>query len=166
MKVIFKALLAAIILSGIAVCPLQANESIKKQKQPRMAVDFKLNDAKGNPVSSQDYIGKESLLLVFWTTWCPFCSQELQKLNQSYPELKKYGIEVLAVNIGEPVYRVENFLQRNNFSFKVLFDKDTVVARKFNVLGVPTFILVNIKGMVVGEDIYFSEDKFKALLAQ
>jgi peroxiredoxin len=99
------------------------------------------------------------VLLFFWTTWCPFCRNEIKALNEQHSQLKKEGWEVFAINVGEPVYKIENFIQRQGLSFEVLLDKDSRVSADYNVRGVPTYFLVNKKGEVIFEGNSFPQDE-------
>lgn len=112
------------------------------------------------------YKNKQPVLLFFWTTWCPFCRKELRDLNQLYPELKKDDLEVLAIDVGESPDKVKSFIKGYALSFKVLLDKDTVVAQTYSILGVPTYVLVDKKGSVVFQDHYFPRKEYKGLLTE
>ncbi len=129
-----------------------------------LAVDFTLEDLQGNKISLTSYKDKQPVVLFFWTTWCPFCRQELKSLSQRYPELVKEGWELLAINVGEPAQKVDNFIKNyGGLSFKVLLDKNMDVADAYNLLGVPTYILINKKGDIVFHDPSFPKEKYKEL---
>lgn len=114
-----------------------------------LAANFKLTDINNTEVSLSDYKGKQAVLLFFWTTWCPFCIGELGDLSPKYGELKENGLELLAINVGESTNKVIKYVKRYNPFFKVLLDKDRAVSYAFDVLGVPTYVLINKKGEVV-----------------
>lgn len=104
-----------------------------------------LNDLSGKTVDLSAYKGKP-MILFFWTTWCPYCRKEIKILNQMYPQLKKEGINVFAVNVGESKYAVQNFFVKALLSFEVLLDKDGEAADKYNIMGVPTYIFIDKSG--------------------
>lgn len=114
------------------------------------AADIILNDLSGKTVNLSVYKGKP-MILFFWTTWCRFCRSEIKTLNQMYPQLKKEGINIFAVNIGEPKYTVQNFFMKNLLSFDVLLDQDGDAADKYNILGVPTYIFIDKSGQISTE---------------
>lgn len=70
------------------------------------APDFTLRNTLGEKVSLSDYKGKDNVLLVFWTTWCPYCRSALNQLNNSREELREMGVVALPVNIAEPLAKV------------------------------------------------------------
>lgn len=132
-------------------------------KEISCAPDFNLQDIHGDTVSLGSYKSKQPVILFFWTTWCPYCRKELKLLNDKHPELKKDGTELLAVNIGEPAYKVDNFIKSYSLTFKVLLDKDTNVAHSYRILGVPTYVLIDKKGTVRLESHHFPQEKYKEL---
>jgi peroxiredoxin len=124
-----------------------------------LEMDFSLQGLNNKTFILSDYRGKKPVLLFFWTTWCPFCRNEIKALNEQHSQLKKEGWEVFAINVGEPVYKIENFIQRQGLSFEVLLDKDSRVSADYNVRGVPTYFLVNKKGEVIFEGNSFPQDE-------
>src|SRR3989338_1940417 len=76
-----------------------------------MAQEFSLPDIYNDTVTLNRYRDKQPVLLFFWATWCPHCRKELKVLDESYAELSKNDIEVLAINVGESVSKVNNFLK-------------------------------------------------------
>ncbi len=129
------------------------------------AANFKLRDINNTEVSLSDYIGKQPVLLFFWTTWCPFCIGELGNLNPKYLDLKQEGCELLAVNVGESADKVSKYVKKYNPFFKILLDKDKSVAYSFDVLGVPTYVLLNKKGEIVAQGHRFPDD-YKGLISK
>lgn len=131
---------------------------------PKLATDFNLQDLNKVSFSLSSYKDKQAVILFFWTTWCHYCRVELNTLKELYPQLSKEGFELLAINVGESPHRVNNFLKKQDLSFKVLLDSDTKVADAYRVLGVPTYILVNKKGYVVFKGHYFLQQNYKELI--
>ncbi len=115
------------------------------------AQDIILNDLNNNPVNVSSYKGKP-VIFFFWTTWCPHCRKEIKSLNQNYEQFKKDGILIFAVNIGESDYKVKRFFKNYQLNYKVLLDKDGLLAENYGVMGVPTYILLNKAGKEVGKE--------------
>ena len=137
--------------------------SVAAQEQ---APDFKLEDIKGGPVSLSSYRDKNAVILLFWTTWCPYCRKEIKNLNNMYADLKKDGFEVLAVNVGEPLYKVDNFAKSYQLDYPVLLDKDTSVSLSYGVMGIPFYLIIDKKGMVRFADNYFPRTEYKELASR
>lgn len=142
-------------------------ESIIKEadaKDLAVAADFNLKDIYGTMVKLSSYKDKQPVILFFWTTWCPFCRQELKLLNDIYPQLQKDGVELLAINIAESEYKVNDFYKNYGLTFKVLLDKGAAVAYIYEILGVPTYIFINKKGYIVFREHAFLKGKYKMLI--
>ena len=129
------------------------------------ARDFRLTDLAGRSYKLSDYQNKQAVLLFFWTTWCPYCQVELKGLSSRVQELAGEGIEVLAIDVGEPKSRVEKFVQSRNLKLKILIDEDSAVSDAYALLGVPTFYLINRQGRVVFQEHFFPAD-YKKLIQQ
>jgi len=114
------------------------------------AGDLILNDLSGKKVNLSSSSGKPTILF-FWTTWCPYCRKEIKTLNQMYPQMKKEGITVFAVNIGEPDDKVQRFFMSNALTFGVLLDQAGTAADKYNVIGVPTYVFMDKSGRVISQ---------------
>lgn len=117
--------------------------------------DFKLSELNGGVYSLSSYKGKQPVLLFFWTTWCPYCRRELSSLDAIAPQLAKDGWELFAINLGEPEYKVADYIKKHNISVKVLLGKNEGVAEAYGILGVPTFVIIDKNGKVVFKDNYF-----------
>jgi len=143
---------------GIVSYAAQGNSSSLK-----VAPAFQLTDLNYKTVSLSDYKGKKAVMLFFWTTWCPYCREELRTLNQEYPGLAKDSIELLTINVGEPRYKAENYAQSHNLIFEVLLDLDSLVAQDYNLMGVPTYFVINKSGEVVLTGNHFPKNAIKEL---
>ncbi len=129
----------------------------------KSAPAFQLMDLNDKAVFLSEYKGKKTVLALFWTTWCPYCREELKKLNQEYAGLAKDSIELLAINVGEPKSKVDNFIKSRNLTFEVLLDKDSTVADAYELMGVPTYIVINKAGQIVSAGNGFPKDALKEL---
>lgn len=130
------------------------------------APDFSLTDLNGRRVSLSDYKDKKAVVLFFWTTWCPYCRQELKKLNVEYPSLLKDSIALLAINSGEPKEKVEGYAKSRNLSLEIFLDENSVVSEKYEVMGVPTYFILDKSGKIIFSSNTFPGDKLKALAAK
>lgn len=137
------------ILLSFSIIPASALGQLHRPVElvDKPAPGFSLPDLEGRQIRLSSYKGK-NLILFFWTTWCPFCRRSLVELEGKYPSIKAQGIEVLSIDIGEPIYKVKNLLERHPVSFPVLLDSDTDVAEGFRIIGVPTYVLVDSNGNI------------------
>jgi peroxiredoxin len=69
-------------------------------------------------------------------------------MNKNYMKLTSGGVEILAINVGESANKAGKFAKAHKLGYKVLLDRDSRVANSYDVIGVPTYILVNKEGEI------------------
>ena len=151
---------AAIIMAMIFVLA-KTNLAIGEES---IAPNFQLKDLAGNVVTLSEYKDKQDVLLFFWTTWCPYCRKGLKVLNEKHAQLSKDGVEVLAINVNEPADKVNSFVRKSQFTFKILLDLDADVAVTYKLLGFPTYIIVDKGGYIRSDGYSFPEKEYKDLI--
>lgn len=129
-------------------CMQTKEPKAQSAEELKPALDFMLQDLNQRTFSLSSYKDKHPVILFFWTTWCPFCQSELSSLRAKYPRLSEEGWELFAVNVAESAGRVAGFLRNYYLGFNVLLDKNAAVARAYDVLGVPTYIIIDKKGSI------------------
>ncbi|MBO0995345.1 thiol-disulfide oxidoreductase ResA [Bacillus sp. SD088] len=139
-----------VILFGAVAFTLYA--SLTKDKTTiaigEKAPDFVLTDLKGNKHQLSEYKGK-GVFINFWGTWCKPCKVEMPDINAQYNEYKDQDVVVLAVNMGEPTLLINNFLEKYDFTFPILEDKNKDVAGLYNIYKLPATIIVDADGVIV-----------------
>jgi peroxiredoxin len=100
---------------------------------------FKLSSQRGNPV-----------IMFFGTTWCPACRGEMPFYKALYEKYAGRGLKFIYIDINESAERVARFAKQNSFPYLVLVDADGSVANDYNLIGVPTLILVDKGGNIIG----------------
>ncbi len=127
-----------------------------------IAPEFQLSSLSGNNVSLSDFKGRPVILFI-WSTWCPYCVRELAYLEKVYADIRKNGLELLAIDSGEPKERVARYLSGRKIDFPVLLDTDSRVSYAYNVIGIPTLILVDTQGKIKFQGHGLPEDYLKIL---
>lgn len=112
------------------------------------AYDFVLTDMDGNQHRLSDYRG-QGVFINFWGTWCKPCEKEMPYINNQYKEYKDQGVQVLAINIGEPVFLIEKFLNKHDLDFPILRDSTKDVSAIYDIYNLPATILVDPEGKIV-----------------
>ena len=139
------------VLYGIALSPVHAAPAMpkpmvaEKSAKPAPAVAF--SDAAGrHPLAS--YKG-HYVLLNMWATWCAPCVAELPALTRLKAAVP--GLTVLAVNMDRGPVDAAGFLKTHNAAMLgSLRDTDITLMRSFGAFGLPTTVLIDPKGNVVG----------------
>lgn len=115
--------------------------------ESNLAPNFTLEDLQGKKIKFEDYRGK-GVLLNFWATYCPPCEKEMPYLESAYKDYKNKGVEVLAVDVGEPRIIVNQFVSKKELSFPVLLDWNADAADLYEVNTLPVTFLINEKGEI------------------
>jgi thiol-disulfide isomerase/thioredoxin len=109
----------------------------------------------GEEVSLSDYAG-QSVMINFWSTWCPPCRFEMPWVQQAADGHADEQFVVLAVDAGErvPPSMVEDtirqYVDSMGLTFPVLWGDNTFqVQREWTVMGLPATFFVAPDGTVV-----------------
>jgi len=132
----------------------------------QIAPDFRLESIMRNQVTLSSFKGEKQVLLLFWTTWCPYCREQLMWLNDKYSQFSKQGLEILTINVGESLGRVERFVNLRKLTYPVLLDETSYVASLFEIMGVPTYVLVDKEGCIVFSENTLPEKKLESYLSK
>ncbi len=131
--------------------PVSASSSISKEPGEVAAPDFTLSTVKGSTVALKDFKDK-GVILFFFTTWCPLCRAKVPTIAKNYETYQKEGVDFLVVNAGESRAKVSSFVAKEKAPFDVLLDSEMKVSEAYDVVGVPTFIVISKSGRIVYED--------------
>ncbi len=143
---------------------LYALDLFQPRYENQAAQEFTLKDLSDKDVSLSDFSGR-SVILFFWTTWCPYCRKELAVLNEQYKDMVASNIELLAIDVSESKARIESFIKKYSIQFPILLDTDGSVSYKYGVMGVPTIVLISKQGKIasVSNDL---PSNYKELLSE
>lgn len=112
---------------------------------------FTLQDLNGQSVSLDSVLkSNKAVLLNFWATWCPPCQEEIPGLIELQNKNKDKGFTVLGVDVGESQKKVSGFAQKVGINYPILLDKEMSAAENYKVVGIPTSILLDSSGKILG----------------
>ncbi len=110
-----------------------------------------VTDAFGGSVGLTDFRGRV-VLVNFWATWCAPCVREMPSLDRLQAKLGPEGLLVMAVSqdrkglaAAEPFYREQGL-----DNLEIFLDPKGEFARAMGVGGLPTSLLIDDRGRVVG----------------
>ena len=106
-----------------------------------------LQDLSGKSHDLADYRGKV-VLVNFWATWCEPCRAEMPSIDRLRRSLKGRPFEVLAVNLAEPLSRIEKYLDTLPLGFPVLRDRDSAASKAWKAKLLPASYLVGRDGRI------------------
>lgn len=117
----------------------KADESLARSlpdpgiKVGEMAPGFTLKNAFGKEISLKQELKKGPVILVFYRgAWCPFCNMHLHVLQQSLPQFKKYGAQLITITPQTPDKSAEQ-IGKDGFPFEVLSDLDSQVMKDYKL---------------------------------
>lgn len=141
-----------VLILMVAAIVFTLYSSLTKEKREVIQVgdtapDFELVDMNGETHRLSEYRG-QGVFLNFWGTWCKPCEREFPIMEKYYQGYKNEGVQVLAVNIAEPDYTVNKYIEQKGLTFPVLIDRYRSVMGAYNIKPLPTTILINSEGKI------------------
>ena len=124
--------------AGYSVVPAEVNLP---------APDLTLTDLSGNTVSLSDYPGR-IVLVNNWATWCPPCKAEMPVLEAYYEAHASQDFVIIAIESGEPVSEVTDFVSRYGLTFPVWLDADGLALEAFKNWDLPSSYVLDGNGTI------------------
>lgn len=114
------------------------------------AIDFSLPGTDGNIWTLDDCCGENGLLVMFICNHCPYVQAVIDRLVRDTNELKKMGINSVAIMANDvndyPEDSLDNMkrvAQEQGFSFPYLYDETQQVAQQYGAVCTPDFFGYN-----------------------
>lgn len=146
-RLIIRTIVLLVLVSAV-IYSIASKEKVKVLAIGDKAPDFELVDLDGNKHRLSDYKG-QGVFLNFWGTWCPPCKEEMPHMEKQYQDFKDKGVQILAVDIAEPVLKVESFRDQYGLTFPIAIDKNKSVMEVYNIGPLPTTVLIDKDGKIV-----------------
>jgi thiol-disulfide isomerase/thioredoxin len=127
-----------------------------------------LEDLAGKQHDLAAYRGKV-VLVNFWATWCEPCREEMPSIDRLRNSLKGKPFEVLAVNLAEPLSRIEKFSATMPLGFPLLRDRDGAAGKAWKAKLLPASYLIGRDGRiryVAYGELDWSSDAVRARVAE
>jgi peroxiredoxin len=110
------------------------------------AKDFTVQDA-DHQVSLNQFRG-QVVIVNFWATWCPPCTEELPSLMDMQNQLRSRGVVVLGVSIDVDSDAYHRFLKQRNVNFVTVLDPEQKVAGMYGTSGWPESYIIDRQGVL------------------
>lgn len=114
------------------------------------APDFILKSVDGKNIQLSSFIGKKSVVVNFWATWCPPCREEMPLFDEIYAK-NKDKVEILGVNLQESERAINNFIKAIPVAYPLLLDPDANVKKIYNVFTQPVTYFIDRNGIIVSK---------------
>ena len=116
----------------------------------KKALPFELKSTEGKILKLNEIKGENGTLIMFICNHCPYVKAVTKDIVEDCNELKKIGINSLAICSNDAVNYPEDsfenmikFSKENNFSFPYLLDETQEVAKKYDAVCTPDFFGYN-----------------------
>ena len=126
-------------------CGLFLVASVAADEAEGPAPDFALAAKDGGQVSLSGLEG-QVVMVNFWASWCGPCRQEMPHLEALHQRYSSLGFTLLGVNVDKDSADAEEFLDETPVTFPILFDPESAVSELYDVIAMPTTVLVDRNG--------------------
>ena len=137
-----------LLLLGAVIFAIASKKTEKVLAVGDYAPDFEVVDLEGNKHRLSDYQG-EGVFLNFWGSWCGPCKTEMPFMENQSKEFKDKGVHILALNIKDTRLKAETFRDQYGLTFPIAQDKDESIRRAYNVIPLPTTVLIDPDGKII-----------------
>jgi len=116
-----------------------------------MAPNFCLEGLDGRKVELKTFKGKV-IFINFWATWCGPCKEEMPSMEALYQQYKEKDFVFLTISVDYGgIKQVKEFIKQNRYTFPVLLDPKCETFDVFRVKGIPTTLIIDKKGRMIGK---------------
>jgi peroxiredoxin len=129
-----------------AACSALHPDPIPPSLQNVDAPEFQLPDATGKMISLSSQRG-HPVLVNFWATWCPPCTEEMPSMETLAAGIEGSDIRTLAVSVDEGWDEVKRFFARGT-RLGVLLDPTREVPKKYTTTQFPETFFIDARGRV------------------
>jgi peroxiredoxin len=145
----------ALLLAGLTCLPAATHgpgDGFSVTNESPAAPELRLKSLDGGEYDLSTVKGRV-VVVNFWATWCPPCIEELPTMQKLWEKTRDQGLDVLAVNVGEPADRIQQFLHEfePELTFPILLDPDGEAFQAWDVRGLPKTYVVDKRGQVIYE---------------
>ena len=128
---------AVLVLLSLAFC----GQALAAKAAP----NFTLKALDGGNIKLSEQAGNV-VMINFWASWCGPCRKEMPLLNALHKRYQPLGFTVLGINVEQDTSLARDFLGDTPVNFPVLLDAGNEVSKLYDVVAMPTTVLVDRDG--------------------
>jgi cytochrome c biogenesis protein CcmG/thiol:disulfide interchange protein DsbE len=106
-----------------------------------------------SPTLSLAELQGKPAVLVFWTTWCPYCLRQTPLMVEAYPRAAEAGIQFVGIDVQEERNTVATYLAQHQIDYPILLDEQGSIAAQYAVQGYPTTYFLDSDGRIVARNV-------------
>lgn len=112
--------------------------------------NWTLKDINGEHFTLSENLGEGPTLLLFWSTWCRPCKQEMKEYKSIFEDYLEKGIQILAIaeDNSKTRSKVKPFIQSTGYKFTVLHDPTGEVLKSYGGMSIPFTVVLDREGRV------------------
>lgn len=152
----FPAVLALIVTAFLLVSPVAARPQIGD-----FAPDFSLPALDGSTTTMSELFARGPVILAFFRSDCSHCRVELPLLQKLADKSWFKSIQVLAVNVKEPLETVQQMWQELDLRLPCVLDERMKIARSYGVPSIPRLFVVDQGGVLLHGSGAMEEEELK-----
>jgi peroxiredoxin len=119
------------------------------------ALNFKQNDANGNPVTLAQFKGKY-VLVDFWASWCGPCRAENPNVVAAYNQYRNKNFTVLGVSLDQGKEEWVRAIKADQLNWTQVSDLQSwnnAVAKAYRISSIPQNFLVDPNGIIIAKNL-------------
>lgn len=98
----------------------------------------------------------------FWASWCIPCRKSFPWMNSIKEQYQAQGLTIISINLDHSQALADEFLKESPANFPVIYDPKGLIARKYQLKGMPSSFIVNRQGQIVSAHVGFNQIKQEA----
>lgn len=98
----------------------------------------------------------------FWASWCIPCRKSFPWMNSIKAQYQAQGLTIISINLDHSRALADEFLKESPANFPVIYDPKGLIARKYQLKGMPSSFIVNRQGQIVSAHVGFNQIKQEA----
>jgi thiol-disulfide isomerase/thioredoxin len=117
---------------------------------------FSKPDTDGKPVSLESFKGKSYVLLDFWASWCVPCRVLTPRLKEFYQKYHARGLDIISISWDSDKKAWLDAINKDNTKIwynvfaNIYQPLDNGLRGKYAIASIPTLILIDKNGMIIG----------------
>lgn len=144
-----------LLVSLLMFCFMLGQEVGKQEVVP----DFKLNSLNGDSVMLSSYTQKKDVsFLVFFTTWCPWCTKQMETFQEMSGEVSS-NVLFLAIGFESDSKKISNKISNLGVTYPVVLGNNAI-AKYFNISGIPVTVVLDGQGNKLDQVVGFRPKEY------
>ncbi len=146
-----KRILTALLLVLCLTAGCAAAETAVPEYMQKPLADFTVATADGGTFTLSEALQEKNLVLInLWATWCGPCVMEFPYMQEACEQYSdRVGVIALSVDPGDTPENIAAFAEQLGLTFPMGNDAGTGLAEVFQVMYIPTTVLVDKAGNVL-----------------